>query len=246
MSIAFNPKGDLLVAGDNAGSVAAWETKSWKLVRRWKTMNTAAASIAFAPDGKSLAIADAGTSRISLLDPQRAEIVAFDGVCKRAFSVAFAASGTRIVTGCLDGSLELFDAATHERLGSLPDDEDSAEPDFVNALARDPASDRFVAGTEDGRVMIWTLDPAFWMRRACRRANRDATATIAGWSGEPLVPCSAILKNAPSDEQKPDVRPPRDAAPRIPDNVAGHDAPDATGTPVRNASDVSDSARGAL
>lgn len=220
MTLAFSPDGTLLVAGDNDGTVAAWETKSWKLLRRWKTPNTAAAGLAFSPDGSRVAIVDAGTALITLIEPRTSHVVWFRGNCTRVFSTAFVADGGTLVTGCIDGSLELFDVATRAAIGTIPDFEDPGEPDFVKALARHPREDRFAAGTEDGRIMLWTLDPAVWMRRACRRANRDLTEPIPGWSGTPLVPCSALLLHAPSDEHSPDAgREPREG-PRIPDNVA--------------------------
>jgi WD40 repeat protein len=233
MTLRFSLDGKILAAGDNSGVIATWETKSWTLRHSWKTTNTAGASLAFSGDGRRLAVADAGTPRITMIDLRRNEATAFDGNCHRAFSVAFARDGTTLVTGCDDGSLELLDVETRERLGTLPDLEDPREPDYVKALARHPLQERFAAGTEDGRIMIWTLDPAVWKRRACRRANRDLTEEIPGWSGEPLVPCSALLKNAPSDEHRPDAERDLNAAPRIPDNVASVGASRANHQSVR-------------
>ena len=71
----------------------------------------------------------------------------------------------------------------------------------------------------DGRVIIWTLDPAMWMRRACRRANRDFNQPVQGWTGPPLEPCSMLLKSTPSDEHAPDSEPDELPMP-LPDNVA--------------------------
>jgi WD40 repeat protein len=219
MTLLFSPDGKLLLAGDNGGRVVAWETATWKVCGAWQA-GAAAASLAFSSDGNQIAAVDAGTSRIILIDPRKNATAAFDGNCKRAFSVAFSRDGSTLVTGCDDGSLELLDVSTRERIGSLPDLEDPAEPDFVNALARNASGDRFVAGTEDGRIMLWRLDPALWMRRACRRANRDLTDPIPGWNGSPLLPCSALLKNAPSDDRKPDAEREEGRPPRIPSNVA--------------------------
>jgi WD40 repeat protein len=219
LALVFSPDGKLLVAGDNNGLIAAWDTSSWKLSRSWKT-NRAGAWLSFSPDGSTLASVDAGTPQITLIDPRQPGVTAFHGECKRVFSAAFTADGTLLATGCSDGSLELFDTATRASLGTMPDYGHS--PDFVEALARHPRDDRFAAGTEQGRIMIWTLDRPVWLRRACRRANRDLTTPIAGWTGKPLEPCSALLLNAPSDEHKPDVQPDEDKTLRIPPNVAAN------------------------
>jgi hypothetical protein len=221
MTLLFSPDGELMIAGDNGGRVVAWDTATWKVQRTWQA-GAAAASLAFSSDGNQIAAVDAGTSRITLIDPRKNGTTAFDGNCKRAFSVAFSRDGATLVTGCDDGSLELLDVSTRERIGNLPDLEDPPEPDYVNALARSASGDRFVAGTEDGRIMLWMLDPAIWMRRACRRANRDLTDPIPGWSGSPLLPCSALLKNAPADDRKPDAGREEGRPPRIPSNVAEH------------------------
>ncbi len=219
MNAAFSPGGDVLVAGDNDGNVAAWDAKSLELIRVWKTAGTAAAGLAFSPDSRRLAVVDAGTARVSIIDFRDETATSFDGECERSFSAAFRGDGRTLVTGCNDGSLELLDVVTRERLGSIPDHEDPPDPDFVMDLARHPREERFAAGTEDGRVMIWHLEPAFWMRRACRRANRDAEE-IPEWTGDALVPCSILLKDAPPDIRKPDVERDENDSPRVPIDMA--------------------------
>ncbi|MGZ8781855.1 MAG: WD40 repeat domain-containing protein, partial [Thermoanaerobaculia bacterium] len=220
MTVAFSPDGDLFLAGDNDGNLASWNAKSLAFQRRWKTAGTAVASLAFSPDGRRVAVVDAGTARITVIDVRESTPKSFDGECERSFSAAFRSDGQTLVTGCNDGSLEILDVVTRERLGSISDHEDPPDPDFVMALARHPREDRFAAGTEDGRVMLWQLEPSFWMRRACRRANRDLAEEIPEWTGAPLVPCSRLLKDAPSDTRKPDVEPDDNEGPRIPINMA--------------------------
>ncbi len=219
MSILFSPRGDILVAGDNGGLVAAWDMKSLTFLRSWKAHDTVA-WMAFSPDGKQLAAVDAGTGVITLIDPYGTAVTTFEGECDRVFSAEYVQDGTKLVAGCHDGSLELLDIATHERLGVIPDNEKRDDPDFVNAMARHPRDDVFATGTEDGRIMIWRLDPAYWLRAACRRANRDLDSSVAGWTGAPLLPCSQLLLNAPPDTRRPDVEQDEDAVPRIPLSIA--------------------------
>ncbi|HLP94433.1 MAG TPA: caspase family protein [Saprospiraceae bacterium] len=51
----YSPDGKIAATADQAGSIALWNTKNGKLMRRWKGHNTNITSLTFSPDGKLLA-----------------------------------------------------------------------------------------------------------------------------------------------------------------------------------------------
>ena len=128
-------------------------------------------------------------------------------------SVAFL--GERLVTGCEDGSLELLDPAERQSIVRLPD-HDPGYGKQVNALAVHGAS--VAAGSENGRVMLWNLDPQWWMRRACRRAGTDAKPcrSLGGPPAELSGPPAENPSGTPPPDSRatPDDRPPPSGAAR--------------------------------
>ncbi|HEX6097485.1 MAG TPA: hypothetical protein VF432_14240 [Thermoanaerobaculia bacterium] len=194
LDVESSPDGRLLAAGDDAGTIGLWNAQSKQFIRSWKTPK-AAVSLAFSPDGKRLASASAQTAEVTLIDIGQPGTSTFRGTCPRVLSVAFL--GERLVTGCDDGALELLDPSERKSVVRLPDH----EPGYVkrvNVLAVRGGS--VAAGIEDGRVMLWNLDPQWWMRRACRRANTDAK------------PCRSV--GGPPAEFAPETAPARRAPPR--------------------------------
>jgi WD40 repeat protein len=194
MDLAFSPDGSRLVAGDNEGHVRAWNVDSLQILHTWN-VPSAAANLAFSPDGRQIAIVNAGDGQITVLDPTRQEMPKpFLAQGCRAFSAAFRRDGRILTLGCDDGSLALFEVGTWQDLGRL-----RAYGEFVNALAPSPTENVIASATSDGRVLIWDLDELSWKRRACRRANRELPQTIPGWTGAPPNRCANLLDGAPPE-----------------------------------------------
>ncbi|HEX6158710.1 MAG TPA: WD40 repeat domain-containing protein, partial [Thermoanaerobaculia bacterium] len=194
MDVESSPDGRLLAAGDSAGTIGLWNAQSKQFLRSWKTSK--AADVAFSPDGKRLASANAKNDEVTLIEVGQTGVSTVRGTCPRVFSVAFL--GERLVTGCEDGSLELLDLAERKSIVRLPD-HDPGYGKHVQALAVRGSS--VAAGSQNGRVLLWNLDPQWWMRRACRRVNSDAK------------PCRSLA--GPSAELAPEARPPRGPRPRV-------------------------------
>lgn len=110
--------------------------------------------IAFSSDSKRLASANGTNGILKVFDAGRA-VPPFQGGCPRVLAVAFVAD--HLVTGCQDGSLELFDLAATKSVARVAD-----RGAAVTALA--VHGRRVAAGLQDGRVLLWDFDP----RRAAK------------------------------------------------------------------------------
>lgn len=83
-------------------------------------------------------------------------------------SVAFSPDGKRIVSGSLDGTLRIWDAATGKLIGQPLNDEFT----LVDSLAFSPDGKRIVTGDVDGTLRLWDATPASHVHTACQRLRR--------------------------------------------------------------------------
>lgn len=72
----------------------------------------------------------------------------------RVQSVGFADNGRLLVSAARDGSIQVVEVATREPLRTLF----LAPPDYVQALACEPAGRRFAALTSDQTILVWNAD----------------------------------------------------------------------------------------
>lgn len=116
-AIAFSPDGKAVVAGtgepNQAGSVILWEiaTRQPRWVHR-EAMGIP--SVAFAPDGKTLAIAIYDRTARLLDSSSGRELRTFRGHDKEVRSVAFSPDGKILATGSWDRTIKFWDPATGE------------------------------------------------------------------------------------------------------------------------------------
>jgi WD40 repeat protein/class 3 adenylate cyclase len=135
-------------------------TDLWYSVAAWSPDSTTIATGGF--QSGDLLLWDAATGR-RLGEPVRASA----GFVQ---SVGFAWDGALVVTGATDGTVRLFDTATHKQVGSnLPG------VDNMGTWASVLPGDRLLALVQNGDAFTWDLDPGRWSAQACRVANRALT-----------------------------------------------------------------------
>ncbi|HMC89177.1 MAG TPA: WD40 repeat domain-containing protein, partial [Gemmataceae bacterium] len=110
-------------------------------------------SLAFSPDGKTLA-AGVDNNLIFLWDVATGrEIAQLHGHRHRVWTVAFSPDGAMLASGSSDQTIQLWNAATHSPLRVL-----KGHKGAVRTLAFTPDGRLLASGSEDQSIRIW--DPA--------------------------------------------------------------------------------------
>ncbi|SEG42277.1 translation initiation factor eIF2A [Actinacidiphila yanglinensis] len=166
-AMAFSPDGRTLVVGSgdgqstatsDHGTVDLWDVRSRSKVRSLATTNCNLNSVAFSPDGRTLAVAT-GKGTVQLWDAvthAAGEMLINKG--STASAVAFSPDGTLLATGNFDGTITLWSTATRRILAT-------ADTGAVGNSYRYGPPGASVAFSSDGRTLagggahltLWTL-----------------------------------------------------------------------------------------
>ena len=131
---------------------------------------------AFAPDGKTLAVAhlDAAGSGVTMFD-ERNGTPGRELDVNNIFGAAFARGGDVLITSSgfagNSSGMQLWDAATLQPIG-----EPMPSPGLLALLVTpSPDGTKVITGTGFGTTVLWDLDVHDWERSACRIAGRNLT-----------------------------------------------------------------------
>ena len=150
-SLAFNPSGTTLAIAQRAG-ICLWDAGATGC----KNLNAYAWSVAFSPDGKTLATDDGSSGVISLRNlwnvaAQQQNAPLTDPRSKGVTSVAFSSDGT-LAAGDRNGSTYLWDVAT-QRAAALPD----LHSQGVTSVAFSLDGKILAAGDRNGSAYLWDV-----------------------------------------------------------------------------------------
>ncbi len=171
---AFSRKGDRLLLGSNDG-VRLFDVQTGNLIRffaQWGGYGTS--SVAFSPDGRRMVASNGDwENNAAIWDLATGALLrTLKGHSRVVFSVAFSPDGSKVLTGGLDGTARIWNAATGRQVSVLR--LDSASP--VLSVEFSPDGARALTGHADGSIAIWNA------------ATGERIATlIAGPDGEWLV-----------------------------------------------------------
>jgi WD40 repeat protein len=160
---SFLPKGAVFkiqgieVTRKEGNAILLWNTATGKEVRRFTGLGDKLKSVAFAPDGRTLAAA-ASDGRIALWDvatgTDRLYIGAHPNGPSAEFSpapgVVFAPDGKTLASAGTDGTIRLWDTRTAKELGQLA----ALDTEF-RCLALSTDGKLLITGSADGSVLVW-------------------------------------------------------------------------------------------
>jgi RNA polymerase sigma factor (sigma-70 family) len=186
---AFSPNGKVLAVGgailptDLAGPfhrvVRLWDVSEAKVLKEFKQelqlkeddpYLDGLRDLAFSPDGKLLATADAD-SKVRLTDVQTGKVLhTLEGHANVAFTLAFAPDGKTLVSGSYDETARVWDVPTGKHLRTLGDNKGA-----VNAVAFSP--DGKLLATGASAATLW--DTASWEAKKTLPGKKGPVTRIA-------------------------------------------------------------------
>ena len=149
--VAFDPTGRKVATASSWGEVAVLDAATGRPAWTFMPKPRAACwSLAFSPDGETLAVGQKGT--IDLLDAATgASAGKLEGHKDRVYALSFRRDGARLASAGDDGTAIVWDLASRLAILTIP--EGSLLP--IKALSYNPSGDRLVGGTDFGTVATW-------------------------------------------------------------------------------------------
>lgn len=190
-AVAATPRGDRAFVLDDAATITVIDTASGALLARYAPGGQPVA-LAMRPDGSELAVADASSRRVLMLDPASGKLLRSVTLTTPPTRVAFGRSGTRLLAGA-GGTLWSFDVRSLAAVGSVPLGDEILSLGYVErgvvalALGRKPDALAFLdieaSASEaslaiDGGPSALSIDPTF--ERAWIATREDGALNLAG------------------------------------------------------------------
>ncbi|MFO0911121.1 MAG: protein kinase [Isosphaeraceae bacterium] len=176
---AFSDRGELLATGgddsDDPQTIKLWEPASGRLRLGWSGGRGTVSSLAFAPDGMTLASAHLDESgRIRLWDPAsgrlRESLVGHTGKVR---TVAYRRDGAILASGGDDRTIRLWNGASGAPIRTLMGHEDK-----VRQVVFSPDGSTLASAGNDETVRIWDVDTG----RVVRTLRTSEDVTSVGYS----------------------------------------------------------------
>jgi RNA polymerase sigma factor (sigma-70 family) len=168
--LVFSPDGRTLASAENKGtvrvnigagalgrgddaSIHVWNVATGKLIRKLDGPTAGIATLAFSPDGRTLAVANRDNT-LTLWEvatgKRRAEIK--DADLPAVSALAFALDGKSLGLGCGDRSVRFLDVASAKAIGRL-----TGHDGPVSVLAFAPGGGSLISGSGDTTALVWSL-----------------------------------------------------------------------------------------
>jgi serine/threonine protein kinase/Tol biopolymer transport system component len=149
-SLAFSPVGSLLASGvateDNVG---LWDPRSGSLVRLLKGHTSRVSSVAFSPDGFTLA-SGSWDDKVFLWDVRSGDKLAEFIRPNNVTSLVFSPDGKMLASGAWDKIVMIWDINSGSTLHRL-----EGHTGWVNSVAFSPIGSLLASGSDDHTIILW-------------------------------------------------------------------------------------------
>ena len=147
-TVAWSPRGDLIVTGGIFSDTRVWDSSSGELV---KSLETQVRDVAFSSDGSKLATAGTDVFVWEVSTWERSS--AFSGYSGSIVAISFSPDGTQLLGGGNDNRPRLWDVATGTVLTALP-----AHEAPVSGVAFSPDGATLATVSVDGLLRLSPRD----------------------------------------------------------------------------------------
>ncbi|MDA1359082.1 AAA family ATPase [Glycomyces luteolus] len=155
-SADFSDDGSILVTGADDGTIAVWDTSTWRAERLDFKWETAIGELQVSPDGQSFAISawsnDSARAEVQVLDKTGRTVALLEGGFESDATIAFAPDGAMLAASGA-GRTKVWDLATEELLDTI-----ETGAGTISQLAFAKPGDDIL--TTDADFVQWRLDPA--------------------------------------------------------------------------------------
>lgn len=151
-SLAYAPDGERL-AVSSGSEVTVWDIESGNLLQTMAGHIGLVHTLAFSPDGLTLAVGSDASNSIRVWDVENGVIQqVIEGHEDRVTSLAFSPDGASLASGSADNTARIWNPLTAEQLQLF-----AGHDDWVRAVAFSPDGERLATASHDGTVSLWDI-----------------------------------------------------------------------------------------
>ncbi|MBD2535023.1 trypsin-like peptidase domain-containing protein [Nostoc flagelliforme FACHB-838] len=162
-SVAFSPDGKTLASGSSNKTIKIWNVATGQEITTLKDkedsdtvmsvlQGNSVVSVAFSPDGKTLASGSLdGTIKIWNVRTGQ-EITTLQGHSSSVRSVAFSPDGKTLASGDWRRTIKIWNVGTGQEITKL-----QGHSDYVESVAFSPDGITLASGSKDGTIKIWNV-----------------------------------------------------------------------------------------